>query len=81
MVLPEEWQEWKTHPMTVEWFKFLKALREEVKEEWANSLYVGDGPDETLQRNSYALGQVKLLDALDKATVEEITEKNYEYRE
>jgi hypothetical protein len=62
----------------VEWFKFLKALKEELKDDWCNSVYVGQGDYETIQRNSYAIGQAKLLEALMEATVEDATEKIYE---
>lgn len=77
MVSPQEWQEWIKNPTTQEWFKFLSALREEIKEEWADSVYVGASGDETLQRNAAAIGQSDLLKRLQEATVEEVTETNY----
>lgn len=77
MVSPQEWQEWIKNPTTQEWFKFLSALREEIKEEWADSVYVGAVGEETLQRNASAIGQVDLLKRLQEATVEEMTETTY----
>jgi hypothetical protein len=62
----------------VEWFKLLQSLKVEIQEDWANSLYVGETGDETLQRNAAALGQVNLISRLMQATVEEITEINYD---
>jgi hypothetical protein len=64
--------------MTREWFLFLKNLREEVKEEWAKSVFVGERSEETLQRNAAAIGQVDLIARLLEAKYEEITEVNYD---
>lgn len=77
MVSPQEWQEWIKNPTTQEWFKFLTALREEIKEEWSSGVYVGAVGEETLQRNASAIGQVDLLKRLQEATVEEMTETTY----
>ena len=73
-----EWKEWKTNPQTIEWFKFLEKLREEVKEDWASNVYTGEGELETLQRNSFALGQVDLLRRLMHAEFEEVEESKSE---
>lgn len=81
MILPEEWREWKLHPVTVEWFKFLASEKSKVKEEWANSIFVGDSIDLTIQRNAHALGQIDMLKRLEEATVEEIEEDMYDNRE
>ena len=70
----DEYQEWKQHPATDRFFKFLNKTRENIKEEWANSIYVGAEKEETLQRNASAIGQVKLLSLLEEATFEEIEE-------
>jgi hypothetical protein len=78
MVIPQEWAEWKQHRVTEEWFKFLDNLREELKEDWANSSFVGEVDTETLQRNSYHLGQAALLKRLKEATVVEMEELSYE---
>lgn len=60
------------HPMTKEWFQFLLKLREEIKEEWTSSAFVGETSSETLQRNAAAIGQVDLLARLMEATVEDV---------
>ncbi|MBT9146057.1 MAG: hypothetical protein DDT42_01936 [candidate division WS2 bacterium] len=67
--------------MTVEWFKFLNSLKEEIKRDWANSLYVGASADETIQRNASAIGQVDLLSRLGEAKVEDVQETNADNRE
>jgi hypothetical protein len=64
--------------MTKEWFQFLISLREEVKEGWATSIYVGATAEETLQRNAAAIGQVDLLSRLLEAKVSDIDEVNYD---
>ena len=77
-----EWDNWKQDKVTKEWFKFLKILEEEVKDNWAAGNYVGGTSEETLQRNAAALGQVDLLSRLLIATVEEIEEsKEYAGKE
>lgn len=70
----EEFQEWKKHPASERFFKFLAKTREGIKEEWANSAFVGAEKEETLQRNAAALGQVRILEDLINATFEEIEE-------
>jgi hypothetical protein len=75
-----EWDEWKLSQTTKEWFDFLKSIREEVKDEWANSLYVGAFDSETLQRNAAALGEVNLIDRLLQAEYVEIEEQKVEYK-
>jgi len=64
--------------MTEEWFNFLNNLREQLKEEWANSVFVGGEGEITLQRNSAAIGQVDLLTRLLQATVEDVAETSYD---
>lgn len=68
----QEWSEWKHLPQTIEWFKYLRNLREVVKEEWTQAMYVSELSDETLQRNAAALGEVNLLKELIESTYEEI---------
>lgn len=50
-------------------------------EDWARSSFVGETGDETLQRNSAALGQVFILDKLQEVSLENIQEVNYDNRE
>lgn len=76
-----EFKEWKVNPQTVEFFDYLKRLREITKEEWAQALFVGDTSDETTQRNSAALGQVKLLDVLVRTSQEDIEESKDEFKQ
>lgn len=76
----EEFLEWKQHPATDRFFKFLSRTRENIKEEWANSMYTGAETDETLQRNASALGQVQLLKLLDEVSFDEIEETLGEQR-
>jgi hypothetical protein len=78
MILPKEWVEWKLHPTTVEWFKFLDSLEEELKESWKSSRFVGNTEYETISMNSHALGQLELISRLKQAEVQDITEVNYD---
>lgn len=74
----EEWKEWLNNSVTKEWFKFLIRTREQIKEEWANSAYVGEAVEESVQRNAAAIGQVKLLKLLEEVTFEDIEESKSE---
>jgi hypothetical protein len=60
--------------MTKEWFQFLSNLEVEILNNWAESVYVGESLDETVQRNSAALGQIDLVRRLQQATYEQIEE-------
>jgi hypothetical protein len=60
--------------MTKEWFQFLSNLEVEILNNWAESVFVGETADETIQRNSAALGQVQLVRRLQQATYEEVEE-------
>jgi hypothetical protein len=53
--------------MTKEWMQKLSELREQIKEDWAKSRYVGDLDSETLQCNAGAIGQIRLIDRLLEA--------------
>lgn len=64
--------------MTEEWFKFLGSLKEQIKNDWVDSAYVGASGDETIQRNAAALGQADLLGRLMDATFVEIEESIYD---
>jgi hypothetical protein len=64
--------------MTKEWFKYLKSLSSKLKDDWASSGFVGSTSDETIQRNAHAIGAVDILQVLQEATLEEITETIYD---
>ena len=64
--------------MSVEWFSFLNSLKEEIKNDWTNSAFVGASADETLQRNAAAIGQADLLKRLLEASFVEIEETIYD---
>lgn len=68
----QEWSEWKHLPQTIEWFRFLHSLREVRKEEWAQAMFVGELVEESIQRNSAALGETQLLKEIIEATYEDI---------
>ena len=56
----------------------LKNLQEQIKNDWANSLFVGELGEETLQRNASALGQAMVLEKLMTLTYEEMIETMYD---
>jgi hypothetical protein len=71
MISQEEIQGWKNHPVTKEYFKMMKQLREELLEQWANSNFTAETSEGTAQLNAKALGKVQLLDELLDFYIEE----------
>ena len=57
----EEVLEWKTHQVTKEWFKYLRGLREDMKEAWSNGVFTGESSEATAQMNAQALGKIQML--------------------
>jgi hypothetical protein len=76
-----EWTEWKLNQQTIEFFKFLKNLREYTKEEWANSVFTGEIADDTLQRNASALGAIHVLTKLLEVEYEQVEEMKVESKQ
>lgn len=62
MILSEtEVLEWKKHQVTKEWFKYLRGLREDMKEAWSNGVFTGESSEATAQLNANALGKIQML--------------------
>lgn len=72
----EEVLEWKTHQVTKEWFKYLKRLREDVKEAWSNGVFTGESSEATAQLNAKALGKIQMLSDLIESDFLTEEEKN-----
>jgi hypothetical protein len=53
---------------------FLLNLKEEIKKDWSDTLFIGETSDETVQRNAFALGQIDILSRLMEASVEQVVE-------
>lgn len=70
----QEWVEWRLQTQTIEFFKFLRNLKEYTKEEWASSVFTGPTSEETLQRNASALGEIHVLTRLLEVEYEQIEE-------
>jgi hypothetical protein len=64
--------------MTVEWFKYLESLQKKLKDDWANSVFVGGTSDETVQRNAHAIGAVEILQVLNEVSFEEMEDTIYD---
>lgn len=66
--------EWLSHPMTKKLLGALQRDYEAVKEDWANSQFVGDTPQEMVSRNAQALGAVSclrsIIDAIEDTSPE-----------
>jgi hypothetical protein len=67
--------------MTKEWFKFLSSLSVQVKNDWADSVFVGETADLTIQLNSHAIGKLDTLKQLTETTYEEVVETIYDSKQ
>lgn len=68
VVTQEEWEEWKQHPTTQEFFKMLTLERERVKELLVLGLY---------EEDEKAKGIAQGLKMLQEMTYEEFREASY----
>jgi hypothetical protein len=69
-----EWDEWKSHPVTQDFFKAMRNRKDELLEDWVRGSYTTESVDGTAQRNALALGRVHMLTDLLEATYEDVTE-------
>jgi hypothetical protein len=58
-------EEWKTHPVTVEFFQHLKRAKEETKELWANQSFKDEGDNQFALGGVYAINQILELEYED----------------
>ena len=77
MISQAEWTEWKQHPTTIEFFRFLTHVREELKEGLAEGAGTGHSIDESAQLSAKYIGQCQLLKDLDELTYEEMIKEIY----
>ena len=57
-----EYQDWKLHPITVEFFAHLKKAKQETMESWANRQFTTDGDNQFALGGIYAIIQIFDLD-------------------
>jgi hypothetical protein len=76
-LMESDFQEWKQHPVTLEYHKFLKKVQDEAKDDWSNGLFVGENEYETNYRNVHALGGIYTINKLLDISVEDIKEVLY----
>ena len=62
-----EYQDWKLHPVTVEFFSHLKKAKQETMESWANRQFTTDGDNQFALGGIYAINQSIYLDYADSA--------------
>ena len=65
----EQYQEWKSHPLTKKFHQFLRDKRQSLMEEWAEGLYQNQSLEQGALLNSAAMGQAQCL--LDLAELED----------
>jgi len=79
MISAEQFAEWKEHPVTIEIFKEIKAVKESVIEQLANGNTVGGTAEQTHAFTSRAIGHLDGLTQLlniSYASAEEAEEVN-----
>lgn len=64
MITSEQFQEWKSHPVTKEIFSELAKVRAAIIEQLSNGNTIGYSADETHGFTSKAIGQINGLDQL-----------------
>lgn len=70
-VTEQEFSDWLTSPVTIEFLHYLKSARQDVMDNWARGFYTSDGAEGTAQVNAEALGKVRQLDDLITSMTEE----------
>lgn len=73
-VTDEEWSEWKQHPTTKTFRRFLKAEVERVKRNWLEGCFTSPESSATLQLNSRAIGTAAGYQGVLDMTAEDVNE-------
>ena len=68
MPTPEEWESWKSQPVTRELFELLRKDRADLMENWANGNYVNDQEFGTRMLSAQAIGACKYIQDLLEMT-------------
>lgn len=77
----DEFDEWKSHPITERFFNYLFLLVESAKEDWAQELFSAKSQNEVDLKNAEALGGVRVLRKLRHVDFEAIIQAEKEARE
>ena len=77
----DEFDEWKSHPITERFFNYLRLVEASAKEDWAREQFVGTSMEEMALRNAKALGGVSVLRQMTQVDMEAIIEAEKEARE
>lgn len=62
MITQDEFDTWKADPVTLAFFSYLKEKQEEVKNDWANHVFIRETSDMTVMENARALGVIEAID-------------------
>ena len=73
-MVKEEWDEWLLHPVTVEFRKAMRNIREDIKENMVSGAYSTETVDGTAQLYSQAVGAAQQIEDLLNASYEGMTE-------
>lgn len=77
----DEFLEWKQHPFTERFFRYLGLVVEDAKEGWVKEQFVGATLDQWALQNAKALGGASILNELMKVDYQDIVDAETEARE
>lgn len=70
----EQWEEWRVHPVSLEFRQFLKRARLGLMEQWAAGQFQQESRDSILILNAAALGELRAYERLEELDYEQIEE-------
>lgn len=71
-----EFTEWKDHPVTRDFFKYLTSKKQELMDTWATGGLTGPSIEETVIRNAAAQGATSMIEeilTLDNDSLNEVS--------
>ncbi len=74
----ERYEDWLTHPITVELNHFLRSQLEELSRHWRMGNFTSDTVDKTALLNANAIGQCEVLEQILNLKPEEFLTKDSE---
>lgn len=73
-VTPEEFLEWKQHPVSRLMMKLLRIWEDSLKEQWAAGAFSGEDLESTSLANAAALGEVNILRRIQELDADQLSE-------
>lgn len=78
MIKAEDWDSWKEHPVTRDFFAWIESKREGLKEHWARGSFTGPSFEETQLKNVAATGATSAYEEVLEVDLEQLNGDLYE---